>query len=44
MGVNTAFLNEKIDEEVYIEHPEGFETFNHESHVCKLKRALYGLK
>eukprot|EP00253_Pinus_taeda_P036251 PITA_36251 len=39
-----AFLNGEIEEEVYIEQPEGFETFDHESHVCQLKRALYGLK
>eukprot|EP00253_Pinus_taeda_P030770 PITA_30770 len=44
MDVKTTFLNGKIEEEVYIEQPEGFETFNHESHVCQLKRALYGLK
>eukprot|EP00253_Pinus_taeda_P032769 PITA_32769 len=44
MDVKTAFLNGKIEEEVYIEQPEGFETFNHESHVCRLERALYGLK
>eukprot|EP00253_Pinus_taeda_P035255 PITA_35255 len=33
-----------IEEEVYIEQPEGFETLDHESHVYQLKRALYGLK
>ena len=44
MDVKTAFLNGKIEEEVYIEQPEGFETFNRESHVCRLKGALYGLK
>eukprot|EP00253_Pinus_taeda_P001593 PITA_01593 len=44
MDVNIAFLNGKIKEEVYIEQPEGFDTFNHESHVCQLKRDLYGLK
>eukprot|EP00253_Pinus_taeda_P014284 PITA_14284 len=44
MDVMIAFLNGMIEEEVYIEHPEGFEIFNHESHVCRLKRALYGLK
>eukprot|EP00253_Pinus_taeda_P034874 PITA_34874 len=44
MDVRTSFLNGKIEEEVYIEQPEGFETFNHESHVCRLKRDLYGLK
>ena len=44
MDVKTVFLNEVIEEEVYIEQPEGFEIFNSESHVCRLKRALYGLK
>lgn len=34
MDVRTTFLNGKIEEEVYIEHSEGFETFDHESHVC----------
>ena len=44
MDVKTTFLNGKIEEEVYIEQPEGFETFDCESHVCRLKRALYRLK
>ena len=44
MDVKTAFLNGKIEEEVYIEQSEGFETFDHESHVCQLKRDLYGPK
>eukprot|EP00253_Pinus_taeda_P002325 PITA_02325 len=44
MDVKTAFLNGQIEEEVYIEQPKGFETFDRESHVCRLKRALYGLK
>ena len=44
MDVNIAFLNGIIEEEVYIDKPEGFEIFNSESHVCSLKRALYGLK
>ena len=43
MDVKTTFLNVVTEEEVYIEKLEGFETFNRESHVCKLKRALYGL-
>jgi len=29
---------------VYIEQMEEFETFNRESHVCKIKRAFYGFK
>ena len=44
MDVNTTFLNGVIEEEVYIEKPEGFEIFDSESHVCRLKRAMYGLK
>eukprot|EP00253_Pinus_taeda_P009775 PITA_09775 len=44
MDVKTTFLNDMIEEEVYIEQPEGFESFNRESHVCRLKRVLYGLK
>jgi len=44
MDVNTTFLNGLIEEEVYIEQPKGFETFDHKSRVCQLKRALYRLK
>eukprot|EP00253_Pinus_taeda_P007495 PITA_07495 len=44
MDVKTAFLNGVIEEEVYIEQLEGFELFSSESHVCRLKRALYGSK
>ena len=34
MDAKTTFLNGKIEEEVYIEQLEGFETFDRESHVC----------
>ena len=44
MEVKTSFLSGKIDEEVYIEQPEGFVNHGDKSHVCKLKKALYGLK
>eukprot|EP00253_Pinus_taeda_P002012 PITA_02012 len=44
MDVKTTLLNGQIEEEVYIEKLEGFDTFDHELHVCRLKRALYGLK
>ena len=44
MDVKIAFLNGVIEEEVYIEQLEGFEIFGSKLHVCRLKRALYGLK
>ena len=44
MDVKTSFLNGVIEEEVYIEHPQGFEVEDIANHVCKLKKALYGLK
>ena len=44
MDVKTTFLNDMIEEEVYIEQLEGFDTFDHESHVCRVTRELYGLK
>ena len=44
MDVNTTFLNGVIEEEVYIEQPQGFETHDHKTHVYRLKKALYGLK
>jgi hypothetical protein len=44
MDVKIAILNEVVEEEIYVEHPEGFETFSRDMHVCRLKRALYGLK
>ena len=33
-----------IEEEVYIEQPQGFDTNDRETHVCILKKALNGLK
>ena len=44
MDVNIAFLNGVIEEEVYIEQPQGFEVKDKVTHVCKLKKDLYGLK
>ena len=44
MDVKTAFLNRKIEEEVYLKQLEGFVTHDVASYVCKMKKALYGLK
>ena len=44
MDVKTAFLNSLLQEEVYLEQPKGFEVYERDSHVCRLKKALYGLK
>ena len=43
MDVKTSFLNGVVEEEVYVEQPLG-ETHYRETHVCKLKKAMYGLK
>jgi GH43 family beta-xylosidase len=44
MDVKLAFLNGDLEEEVYMEHPEGFSLKYNPNYVCKLKKALYGLK
>ena len=44
MDFKTSFLNCVVEEEEYVEQPLGFETHDRETHVCKLKKALYGLK
>ena len=44
MDVKTAFLNGLLEEEIFMKQPEGFVDPKHPDHVCKLKRALYGLK
>ena len=44
MDVKTAFLNGELEEEIYIEQPEGFVVPGKEKKVCKLIKSLYGLK
>ncbi|KAD6796499.1 hypothetical protein E3N88_07395 [Mikania micrantha] len=43
MDVKSAFLYGRIDEEVYVCQPPGFEDPKFPDHVCKLDKALYGL-
>jgi hypothetical protein len=44
MDVKSTFINGNLEEEVYIEQPEGFQLTNKGDYVCKLKKTLYGLK
>lgn len=44
MDVKVTFLNGVIEEEACIKKIEGFDTFDWESHVWKLKQVLYYLK
>jgi len=44
MDVKSAFLNGLLDEEIYMEQPEGFVDPDHPKKVCLLKKAIYGLK
>jgi hypothetical protein len=44
MNVKSDFLNDEINELVYVEQPPGFEDLRNLNHVYRLKKALYGLK
>nr|GEX57223.1 retrovirus-related Pol polyprotein from transposon TNT 1-94 [Tanacetum cinerariifolium] len=44
MDVKSAFLNDLINEEVYVAQPLGFIDFQKSNYVYKHKKALYGLK
>jgi hypothetical protein len=44
MDVKSTFLNGELEEEVYIEHPEGFQLSKREDYVFRLTEELHGLK
>jgi hypothetical protein len=44
MDVKTTYLNEKLEEEIYMDQPDGFIAKGQEGKVCKLLKSLYGLK
>jgi hypothetical protein len=42
--VKTAFLHGDLEEDIYMDQPEGFIVPGKEDYVCRLKKYLYGLK
>ncbi|GKB73967.1 retrotransposon protein, putative, ty1-copia subclass, partial [Tanacetum coccineum] len=44
MDVKTAFLNGRLNKDVYMVQPGGFMNAKHPKQVCKLQRSIYGLK
>lgn len=44
MDVETAFLNGGLEEEIYIEQPEGFVIPGQKNKVRKLMKSFYSLK
>ncbi|GJR05527.1 retrotransposon protein, putative, ty1-copia subclass [Tanacetum coccineum] len=44
MDVKTTFLNGRLNEDVYMVQPEGFENPKHPRGVCKLQISIYRLK
>lgn len=44
MDVKSAFLNGELQEEVYVEQPQGFVVEGMDHKVYMLNKALYGLK
>ena len=46
MDIKTAYLNADIEEEIFMQQPEGFKKFDKQGNplICKLRKSLYGLK
>lgn len=44
LDVKNAFLNGKLEHELYMAQPEGFIDQEHPHYVCRLNKTVYGLK
>lgn len=42
--IESAFLNGRLDEKMYMRRPKGFVDNRRPNYACKLERTLYGLK
>lgn len=44
IDIKSVYLNGLLDEEIYMEQPKGFKVPGKENKVCRLRKAIYGLK
>ena len=44
LDVNNAFLQGTLTKDVFMAQPQGFTDTDHPNHVCRLRKAIYGLK
>jgi hypothetical protein len=44
LDVKTTFFHGDLDEQIYMEQPQGFASPGRKHLVCRLRKSLYGLK
>jgi hypothetical protein len=44
LDVKTIFLHGDLEEEIYMQHPQGYKVKGKENLVCRLNKSLHGLK